>query len=390
MKAVFLAFLVTRLMVFAVTYLSSAQIPVLDGVESYRFNPSNLIPDGLIRWDSYWYLSIVQEGYTPQSVVFFPLYPLLIRLCMFTGLNEYFSGLLISNIAFFVSLFYIYALTAHEADGDTAGRAVFYLAAAPAAFIFSALYTESLFILLLAASMYYAVMGKWIPAALAGTLASATRMSGILISVFIIFEVFWQQGIRYIPRKPWCLRAQAKQIIQDIRLIPGAWKGILAAIFSTSGLLAYMGYLFWKFSDPLLFLHAEENWDKVVSWNWPARLVQYITYMHRVTGNILAGEIHEFSGIMDTLALIVFIPLVIVVFLKYRPSFGWYTLLAYLMPLASGTPVSMRRYVLVLLPCFLQLAQWGKRVWVDRLILGISLPLQSYLLVLFSHWYWAG
>jgi hypothetical protein len=61
-----------------------------------------------------------------------------------------------------------------------------------------------------------------------------------------------------------------------------------------------------------------------------------------------------------------------------------------MIPLLSGSILSMRRFVIVFVPCYILLALWGKKLWVDRLIIGISLPLQAYFVVLFSHWYFAG
>jgi len=58
----------------------------------WRAFPHNLLLDGWFRWDSGWYLRIVQTGYnfTPGEVQLpvnvFPLYPLLIRaLSVITG-----------------------------------------------------------------------------------------------------------------------------------------------------------------------------------------------------------------------------------------------------------------------------------------------------------------
>jgi hypothetical protein len=376
-------------MVVVVTYFSMAQLPVLTGDGFLRYNPRNIIPDGLIRWDSVWYLQIIQNGYTLKRAAFFPLYSLLIGLfSLFTG-NLSTAGLWVSNIAFFVALFYIYAIAKQEFDDGTASRAVFYIAAAPAAFFFSTVYTESVFLLFVAAGFYYASNGKWLLAAIVGALASATRLGGALVAVFIFFEAIWQQGVRFIP-KPWSVQAQIKLLTNDLRLIPKAWKGILASVFSLSGLIAYMVYLTQKFGDPLAFLHAEKNWNKVISWNWLPRLVQYTYDMHKLTGSLFSGGIGSLQYLMDTLAVIVFIPLVLIVMFKFRPSFGLFTLFSFVMPLVSGNPLSMRRYILALLPCYFLLALWGKRTWVDRIVVGISLPLQAYLLILFSHWYFGG
>ncbi|GAP12498.1 predicted integral membrane protein [Longilinea arvoryzae] len=387
--AVLIAFGVTRLMVLVITYFSMAQLSVPSAEKFWRYNPRNLIADGLLRWDTGWYLGIARFGYDLKSTAFFPLYPLLIRLASLVTGNIWTSGLWISNGAFLIALFYFYALARQEFDSETAGRAVFYLAAAPAAFFFSTVYSESIFVLFVVACFYYARNGKWIPAALAGALASATRLPGILVTVFIFFEALWQQDIRFIP-KPWRLRAQAALLLMDLKQLPKARKGILACLFSTSGLIAYMVFLYQKFGTPFAFLHAETDWNRKINLDWFIQLVQNIIAMHKPSGNILSGQVGSIYYLMDTFALVILIPLVVIVFLKFRPSFGWYTFLALLMPLVSSNPVSMRRFALGLIPCTLLLAVWGKRPWVDRLILGISLPLQAYLLVLFSHWLFAG
>jgi Gpi18-like mannosyltransferase len=374
-------------MIVVAIYFSLKLIPVDSGVG--RYNPRNLIVDGLIRWDSGWYLSIVNKGYSLQSTAFFPLYPLLVRLVSSLKGNIESSGLWISNISFLIALFYIYAIAKQEFDDDTASRAVFYIAAAPAAFFFSAFYTESVFILCLAACFYYSRNRKWLLAAIAGALASATRLTGVLAASFILFEALWQQGVRFIP-KPWSIQAQINILITGIQTFPKAWKGILASIFSTSGLIAYMIYLYQKFEDPLAFLQAENSWNKTIRWNWPITLIQNTINFHRVRGNIFAGRIDNLEHLMDPIFLIFFVPLVIIVFLKFRPSFGLFTMLSFLLPLTSGRPDSMRRYVLALIPCYLLLAIWGKRPWVDRIIIGISLPLQALFLILFSHGVFAG
>jgi hypothetical protein len=71
-----------------------------------------------------------------------------------------------------------------------------------------------------------------------------------------------------------------------------------------------------------------------------------------------------------------------------RPAYGFYTLLTFLIPgISSGTLFSMTRYTLMLVPAFMVLARWGRVAWVDRVVLGLSLPIMGYLAVTFSHNY---
>jgi hypothetical protein len=409
--AVFITFIVTRAIVVTVLYFSMAIIPTEERDENWRYNPRNLIADGLIRADSGSYIFIADHGYTNPTdgsnsldsqfyipipdeynsrlVAFFPLYPLLIRLTGSITGNIVTSGIWVSNISFLIALFYLYALTKQEFGDEIAGRAVFFIAAAPSAFFFSAVYTESTFLMFLAAGFYYARNKNWVLAGLAGALASATRPQGVLIAVFIFMEAIWQQGVRFVPR-PWSIRAQIDVFKKDVMELPKAWKGILASIISTTGLLAYMGYLYFKFGDPFQFLRIQSEWGRSVGFNWLPTLIQRMINIYRWSGNIFSGEIYEINLLMDTLFTIAFIPLVIIVLLKFRPSFGLFTLFSFILPLTSASTLSMQRFVLVLIPCYLILALWGKRPWVERAIVGISIGLQAYFLVLFSHWYWAG
>lgn len=388
--AVLTAFLVTRIMIVVITYFSMVQIPVLEGETFWHYSLKNIIPDGLMRWDSGWYISIASHGYfQKQATAFFPLFPLMIRLTSLVTGNLYTSGLYVSNLFFLVSLFFLYAFARDEYESKTAARLVFYIACVPAAFFFSTVYSESLFFLLLTSTLYFSRKGNWFFAALSGALATATRFSGIFISVFILLESLWLVGIRLFP-KPWSVKAQFEILLADIKNIPNAWKGILASIFSTAGLLVYMGYLQVTFNDPFAFLHAESDWGRQLSWDWLPKFINYIYNFHYITGNLLSGEISNFAYLADTLAVFIFLPLVIIVLFRMRYSLGIYTLLSFLAPILTGQTYSMQRYTLTLIPCYLLLSLWGKRPWVDRAIIGFSLPLQAYWIILFSHYYWAG
>jgi hypothetical protein len=148
-----------------------------------------------------------------------------------------------------------------------------------------------------------------------------------------------------------------------------------------------MVYLNIKVGDPFAFLHAG---IRSISFDWLSKLILSTYNLHRWSGNIFSGEIAHIEVLMDTLFTIAFIPLVIIVLLKFRPSFGLFTLFSFLFPLISGTTASMQRYALTFIPCYILLALWGKRPWVERVIIGISLPLQAYYLILFANWSWAG
>jgi hypothetical protein len=148
-------------------------------------------------------------------------------------------------------------------------------------------------------------------------------------------------------------------------------------------------YLNHVFGDPLAFIHKQSYWGRHVTESWLSTLFVNSFNRLNLSGNFWMGQINV-NVLQDVIAILVFIPLVVAVIFKMRPAFGMFTLISFLIPLATSSIVSMRRYVLVLVPCYIILAVWGKHSWVDRVILAISLPLQAYLTILFTHWYFAG
>lgn len=147
------------------------------------------------KWDSQWYIQIVREGYWFQplqqsNVAFFPLYPLATPLMMPWQVEaKSWAGFLVSNLAFLVTLIFLYKLAEMElGQRDGGRRTVAYLAFFPTAFFFSCVYTESLFLLLSIACIYWARRRWWLAAAAAGMLAAATRNLGVVLWALATWE----------------------------------------------------------------------------------------------------------------------------------------------------------------------------------------------------------
>ena len=107
--------------------------------------------DATERQDAVWYLRLAEDGWAPDdgSAAFFPLYPLAVRVVAFVlpG-DDVLAALLVSNLAFFLALLTLYALSAEAFGDQVARRAIVVAAVFPTAFFFLAPYGESLFLLL--------------------------------------------------------------------------------------------------------------------------------------------------------------------------------------------------------------------------------------------------
>jgi hypothetical protein len=345
-------------------------------VPPYHLRPGNLLLDAFgSRWDTGFYLSIAEEGYRYQgetfpSVAFFPLLPLLIRAVTSVIGDSLLAGLIVANTALLGATMLLYRLAEGEWGQGVADRAVWYLLIFPTAFFGSAIYTESLLLLLTIATLYLARKGYWESAAMLGFLAALTRLVGILVAPMLLAE-WWMQRRRQGPdgRTPlWALAA--------LILVP-------------LGTATYMAYLWRAFGDPLAFAHASSAWGREPAL-LSATLAELLQSPAAGWPNALLSGSLPIDNWLDLLAGLLFLVLGLVLLLHRRWSEGVFVLLGTLVPLSSGLLMSQRRYVWVLFPAYILLARWGKRPWVDRTITIFFLLGLGLFTALFSNWYWVG
>src|SRR5947209_5879894 len=145
------------------------------------------------QWDTTWYLGIAGHGYhwinpghyasqfSFSTLAFFPAFPALLRGVESLGIPGIVAGLIIANLALFLALIYLYAVFTEDWGTAVARRALFVLALFPTAFFFAAPYTEPLFLLAAAATLYHARRGQAIHAGLWLALAALTRSSALIL-----------------------------------------------------------------------------------------------------------------------------------------------------------------------------------------------------------------
>jgi Gpi18-like mannosyltransferase len=132
-----------------------------------------------IRWDALNYVEIAKNGYTAVGetryfIAHLPLYLFMIRLAAAAAGNYELAALIVSNLASLIAGFYLYKLARIDYSESTALKSVFYFTIFPTSYFLIAGYTESLFLLLVIGSFYYAWKAKWSMAGVLGALAAAT------------------------------------------------------------------------------------------------------------------------------------------------------------------------------------------------------------------------
>jgi hypothetical protein len=225
----------------------------------------------------------------------------------------------------------------------------------PTSFYFGSVYTESLFLCLIIWSFYLARKGKWVWASLAGIFASATRIIGTLLFPALILR----------KRSPWLV------------LIP-------------VGLVAYMFFLQQTTGDLLRFLHALPIYGEQRS-STPVFLLQvFYRYFFKILPNLnysyFAGT---FPVLLELFTALVFLDLAFISFWRFKADYAVFLFLGYLVPTLSGSFSSLPRYVLVLFPAFILLAEFFvKRKFWKYLYLTISAIILAICLTLFARGFW--
>jgi hypothetical protein len=238
------AFWVSRALVFVAAMAGL----VVFGTSAYRANvpgaigPTDSLNGVLLspfdRWDAGWFLSIAEHGYNqprPDATAFFPLYPLSIRVVAeLLGSFEW-AGVLVSAGALMGALYLLHRLAELEIGRRAADRTVLMLALYPMSFYLSAIYSESVFLLLTVGCVYSARRGWWGRAGILGALAAAARNSGVLLVIpLTILALYGPRGDEPPrgdqPRRGWP------------RYRPG-WRELAAVAMVPLGLLAYLAYI---------------------------------------------------------------------------------------------------------------------------------------------------
>lgn len=325
-----------------------------------------------LMWDSAFYATIAKSGYAynPASpggsnVAFPPLYPFLMSaLSHILGWLTFgwdwgnapygtlvAAGLIISNVAFFVAIALLITWLRPRFGLGGASLVALGLASLPTAFFFSAIYTESLFLMLALACLLLAHSEwrwKWLCVGLVGMLASLTRFTGLLLLPVLLLDYMAQAGWK--PRK----------VRLDI-----LWLGLVPA-----GIAIYIGFLWVRFGDP-----SAMNQSMLQGWNHQASLF-ITTYWdsaaqlwNSLTGAIPAAQdpvLHYGEGSRLYLVLDLLLPVVLIAgaFLARKrvlPAEWAWLLLGIVYPLSTNITFSMARYVLPLWPGLLWLGTLNRR-----------------------------
>lgn len=326
-------------------FILFAKLLLIAVVVLLQAGQSNLAVGGIADWLGWWrrwdaphYLRLAEHGYStdPENaifIVFFPLFPWLIRALGATIGDYHIAALLLSTAASLVLGLLLYRLTAMEYGCRVAQRAVLLLFVFPTSYVLHIAYTESLFLMFAVGAFHAARTAHWRLAAVLVCLAMMTRINGI----FLIPALLWEA---------W------RQHRDGESSLTAAWPLLL----TPAGLLPYLSLNYLLFADPLQFLDYQSgHWHKQLAppwqgvrgaWSWTQNGREPWT-------RLLVGH---FELLFAGLAVVASVAVALLMRGSYALWTGFNTLLFLSTNFLQSTP----RYCLVLFP-MLMLAARGLR-----------------------------
>ncbi len=367
-------FIIWRIGLFAVAF--SAPLFITHFNESFPYYRELLISTGLPNWiwgfanfDGVHYITIAQKGYEAQfTQAFFPLYPLAIK--FFSISNSYLiSGLFLSNLFFVISLYLLQKLLLNDYPKGIVYKTLIFFLSFPTAFYFGSVYTESLFLMLTLMCFLALRANNFILAGLIAALASATRIHGIFLMPVLLVEALTVFKKTNFSLKKWDLI-----------------KITLGIFISPMGLIAYMGFLKFKFNDALYFLTAQPAFGAQRS-DVPLILLPQVFFRYiKILLTVTPTSFPFFTALTEIFFTVFFLLILVLSFKHVRRSYWIFSFLGFLLPTLTGTLSSMPRYVLICFLLFPFIAQLlGKFYKFSVLILIL---LQIIFLSFFIRGYW--
>ena len=259
MGAAALAALVSRLAV----YLLAFALFVLVGEEGGLLETLKPL---WLRWDARHYIGIAESGYAAVGddrlrLVFFPLYPALMRMfSVLTGGDAFYGGLLVSLLCSMGAAAFVYDLGTMHGGKRIGVLSIAYFLLSPMSVFLNCAYTEALFLCLTLGTVCLLRRGHpWI-AALCGAASALTRMPGVIVSGLFIIAFLGK-----CPKRQCGAKAALACMTQVLIVF--------------TGLFLYWGINYAVTGDAFTYLiYQRENWYQEAGsfWETAATTMQYV------------------------------------------------------------------------------------------------------------------
>ena len=280
----------------------------------------------LTTWDAGFYLDIARCGYDPacgapvsaQLPAFFPLQPLAARVAGFVGVSEAWGGAVLAALASLAALILLHRLCSELHGRRTALLACAAVSFFPFAYVLSTNYSEGLFLLASLGAFAAARSRRPLLAFAAGFAAGLTRPAAIPLAVGLVADAY---------------------------LAPERRRAAIAgALGAVAGVAVVFADLERRRDDWLASLHAQQiGWDRSTSvLDAPAELARYL--YDAVT------LFHAQNLLYLTAVPLAAVGLTVLWRSGIRDGMFVYAAIAVIAPLATGSAMSLPRFLMGTFP----------------------------------------
>lgn len=299
----------------------------------------------LSNWDAKIYLNLAENWYQNTGdelnfIVFFPLYPFLIKVLTLLSRSELVSGLIISSSAAIASYYFLFKLLELKKYSLSAIKKISVLILfSPISVYFMLVYTESLFLLITVLFFYFLEKKDLNKAAIFGFLASTTKLVGITLVIPLLWHLIF---------------SKSKKNYLDI------------FIQSAKPFLGFGWYLAINqlyFGNPFQFLSIQkQNWYKQAI----NPVMNYLSIVKELT---LPQNFDAITFFIDRLSIIIFPILILIYFIykfrsrKSKIPLSWllWSLAQWLVVCTQSYVLSSTRYLLVIFSIYLVIFELTKK-----------------------------
>ncbi len=292
------------------------------------------------RWDSINYQKLAEFGYLATDemrprLVFYPLFPWLVRLISFVTHDYLISAFIVSTIASLATAILLYRLVKLEYSKELAQRAVWFLFIFPTSYFLHIGYTESLFLMLALGTILAARKQLWLLAGILGACACLARVNGLVLIPALVIEA----GHQYWTTRRW------------------QWQWLAIGIIG----LGFGGYLLLNLhvtGDALAFSSImRTNFHKSLTWPWVG-IDSTLSALDREASDA------EMIGIQELLFIVLGFVCTVVSWIKLRPVYSVWMTVNWLLFTSVTFVLSVPRYTITMFPIFILFAMLAaRRVW---------------------------
>ncbi len=306
--------------------------------------------DKWVQWDARHYLNVA-KGYTAYmedgyytTLVFFPLFPWLVRIMNLIIPNENVSAILVSSLCYSGGAVYMYKLACMDYSKSAAQRSVILFSIFPFAFYYGGIMSEGVFFLTTAMTFYYIRKHNWLMVGIAGFLCALSRSAG----VFMIFPATIEFAEEYR------IFSGERKFGEVVKLIASKWIWLLLMPIGTC---IYLLINYVVSGNAFEFITLEGKF-------WSQSSMFFTKTIGSLWGYLVGG--HSISTKMS-----IFVPGLILIFAllaviiaglrKHRTMYTAWLMIYLIFNLSISWPISICRYIASAIPAFFIVADYCER-----------------------------